>query len=539
MEALGNPLALKFIELWLIDHRTGALRRAASVSMGFPPAHLEQATETMHLSQTEGMARDVADQGRIICIPDLRVASGFFRRKEALLDGIQGVIGLPVGNDTRELGALLLMTKTPAQLDSITESLLERISQQFSLLTLNLRRGELLQRSQRRLRFITEVSATLGTASNPDAVATALLDALVPRIADAAIIERPTKRKIERSIATAKGVSLPPLDPKESMIPRRSAGRIAVASGTALHEMGARHALIAQLRTSTTVIGQLVLLSIDEPFDDEEELIVKEAARRAGEAIGHAQLFSHHSHISQTLQESLLPPSLPEVEGFEVAARYHAAGDGIDSGGDFYDLFPTGGSSWAAMIGDVQGKGPGAAAITALARYTLRAAALRARRPSRILSLLNEALLSNDQTDRCCTVAFARLVLGDGSAQATVCLAGHLEPLLRHPDGAVTGVGAPGRFLGCFPDTRLTDVNVDLPPGSALIMYTDGVTEARSPAGEEFGEERLRQMVSELPLDASAADLAEEIRAAALKWQGNDTGDDIALLVLRRKQKGK
>lgn len=530
MEALGDELKLRFVELWLIDHRTGTLRRAASVSRGLPPFHMERTTAQMEQALQEGLARVVIESEGIVWVRELRDEPRLLRRKEAILDGMQGVIGVRIGNHTRELGALLLFTDEARDPDDEILGLLERLAQQFSLLTLNLRRGELLQRSQRRLRFITDLSHELDIAKDPGELARNLLDAFVPRIADAGIVERDQRRRIERTVAGADGIVLGPL---EAPVPPLPVGRGRVDEQHPLRALGARHALVAPIATRGSTLGRLILLSYDDPFDDEEELIAREASRRAGEAIEHAQLFSHRSHIARTLQESLLPPSLPAIEGFEVAARYHAAGDGIDSGGDFYDLFATGGSSWAAMIGDVQGKGPGAAAITALARYTLRAAALRARRPSRILALLNDALYSNEQTDRCCTVAFARIVVGDGSVHAQVCLAGHLPPLLRAPDGSAAYIGVPGRFLGCFPDTRVKDVDVDIPRGGALIFFTDGVTEARSPAGEEFGDRRVEELIAGLPAGATADAIASTIEQAVLRWQRNDLIDDVAILVLR------
>lgn len=533
MEALGDLLALRFIELWLIDHRTDTLRRSATVSRGMPPFHLERVTGSMDRSLQEGFARTVAESDEIVWIPDLRQEPRLHRRKEALLDQLHGVIGIRIGNDTRELGALLMFLGEQREPDTEMTELLERLGQQLSLLTFNLRRGELLQRSQRRLRFITDLSRALDATQDVSALARNVVEMFVPRFADAAILERPQRTGIERTIVTAPEVSLRASDGAIEAIPERASGRLRLDPDSPLHTLGVRHALVAPMRARDHALGRLILLSVDEPFDEDEELIAKEAARRAAAAIDHAQLFAHRSHIARTLQASLLPPSLPAIGSFEVAARYDAAGNGVDSGGDFYDLFATGGSSWAAMIGDVQGKGPGAAAITALARYTLRAAALRARRPSRILGLLNDALYSNEQTDRTCTVAYARIVLGDGGVHATLCLAGHLQPLLRAADGSVTPIGTPGRFLGALPATELVDVDVDIPRGGSLIFYTDGVSDARTASREEFGDERLRALVEGLPRDASADDIAGAIESAVITWQRGELVDDLALLVLR------
>lgn len=532
MEGLGDVLGLRFIELWLIDHRTGTLRRAASVSRGLPPFHLERVTAPMEAALQEGFARAVAESDGIIWSRDLRQEPRLYRRKEAILDDLKGVVGIRIGSDTRELGALLMFTDNSNDLDPHVLALLERLGQQFSLLTFTLRRGDLLQRSQRRLRFITDLSRVLDTSKSPEALVRSLLDAVVPKIGDIGILERIERRRIERFTSTT-AVPVPAFGPDVELVPNRIVGRAKVQPGTPLSALGARHVLVAPVTTRTTAHGRLILLSMDDPFDEDEELIVREVARRAAATIEHANLFAHRSHIARTLQQSLLPATLPAIDGFEIAARYEAAGDGIDSGGDFYDLFPTGGSSWAAMIGDVQGKGPEAAAITALARYTLRAAALRARRPSRILKLLNDALTSNEQTDRTCTVAFARIVKGERGVRATLCLAGHLQPLLRTPNGTVDAVGTVGRFLGSWAQPRLADHDLELVPGTVLVFYTDGITEARSPSGEEFGEHRLRELVAQQPPDATADAIADAIRNEALRWQAGVASDDIALLVMR------
>ena len=161
-------------------------------------------------------------------------------------------------------------------------------------------------------------------------------------------------------------------------------------------------------------------------------------------------------------------------------------------GGDFYDLINTVEDGWICAIGDVRGKGVEAASVTALARYTIRAVTLKSDRPSEILAALNEAMLRQLSEDRFCTAACVRLEPLDGSAGVGVDVsrAGHPPPLLVRPDGTVEEVGRPGRALGVFPDAELGDASLRLMPGEALVLYTDGVTEARSSGGDFFGEGR-------------------------------------------------
>ncbi len=235
--------------------------------------------------------------------------------------------------------------------------------------------------------------------------------------------------------------------------------------------------------------------------------------------------------MARALQASLLPRELPDVPGFQVAARYHAAGEGNEVGGDFYDLFDTGDGGWAVVIGDVCGKGPEAAAVTGQARYTVRAAAMRQRRPSRILDTLNEALRFQRDDARFCTVSFVRMKLTASGARLTVACGGHPPPVILRTNGRVDSVGNPGTLLGVFPDPELDDVMADLGPGDALILYTDGVIGTPS-KGKVMAEERVADMLAPLG-GRSAVEIAELLEHAVLDFQGGTLRDDVAILVLR------
>ena len=153
---------------------------------------------------------------------------------------------------------------------------------------------------------------------------------------------------------------------------------------------------------------------------NEDLSLAEDLARRAGQAIENARLYEERDHIAHTLQQSLLPPELPDISGVELAARYLPAGEGNEVGGDFYDVFETGSGSWGVAIGDVCGKGAVAAAVMGLARYTLRAAAMREDRPSRILQTLNEAVMRQTTDGRFITVCYARVRPNPRAARLTV-----------------------------------------------------------------------------------------------------------------------
>ena len=210
--------------------------------------------------------------------------------------------------------------------------------------------------------------------------------------------------------------------------------------------------------------------------------------------------------------------------------RFRPAGEGIELGGDFYDLFEAGGGAWTALIGDVQGKGPDAAAVTALARHTMRAAAAYESRPSGVLRLLHTAL--RDQTGdegRFCTICYAHLKVAPNSIEIELACGGHPLPLVVHPDGRVTPVGRLGTLLGSDIEPLLTDVRVTLGPGQVLVFYTDGVTEVRRRRQEIFGHRELVALLERcagLPPDA----VADRVEAAVVTASEGRLRDDVAIL---------
>ena len=224
-----------------------------------------------------------------------------------------------------------------------------------------------------------------------------------------------------------------------------------------LREFGMRSVIIVPMMTRGRTLGALTFVSGNSGrrFDEQDVELAQELGRRCATAVDNARLYTERSYIARTLQESLLPVELPDIPGVEAAARFRPTGEGNEVGGDFYDMFETGDRGWTVVIGDVCGKGPDAAAVTALARYTLRAAAMRERLPSRSLAVLNEALLRQRDDRRFCTVAYAYFEKLDRGARVGVACGGHPLPLLLRADGTVETVGVPGTLLGVVPDPNL------------------------------------------------------------------------------------
>lgn len=267
-------------------------------------------------------------------------------------------------------------------------------------------------------------------------------------------------------------------------------------------------------------------------FSADEVEVLELAASRIASALERASLSDGRAAMAQALQRSLAPETLPEIAGVELAALYRPFSPNDEIGGDFYDVFPHGDGSWAVLVGDVSGKGPGAAAVMGLAAHTLRASGRYESRPSAVLKALNEALIRAERVsaERFCTVCELRLRPGPDHLRVTLCLAGHPLPYLVLADGSSEQVGEPGTILGSFADPILHDVAIDLRSGDALIAYTDGLIERRD-VGIETGERRLREYLS-----ACRGRSADEIvRGIELQLLGESpTDDDVAVVAIRK-----
>lgn len=259
--------------------------------------------------------------------------------------------------------------------------------------------------------------------------------------------------------------------------------------------------------------------------------LAERLARRAGTAVENARLYTERSRIAHTLQRALLPASLPAIDGVEVRARYHAAGELNEVGGDFYDLFPYEDDAWMLVIGDVCGKGPRAAGVTALARHTLRAAAMSGHSPAAMLTMLHRALRLQPADADLCTVCLVRFELRGEHGQLCVALGGHPPPLLLDGAGRARRLGEPGTLLGVLDPVEIHEREERIGPGETLLMYTDGVPEARRD-GEQLGEQGLIDLCRLAPTLTLEA-LLERIERGAVEHAGGKLRDDLALLALR------
>jgi serine phosphatase RsbU (regulator of sigma subunit) len=302
-----------------------------------------------------------------------------------------------------------------------------------------------------------------------------------------------------------------------------------------------RSCVVLPLGARGSVLGALTLwiMRPAKAFDETARRTAKRLADRAALALDNARLHEQQSHIASVLQHSLLPRSLPEISGFEASSRFLAAGEAYEVGGDFYDVFRSGSGTWMAVIGDVCGKGPEAAALTALAHYTIRTASSPDSTPSEILRTLHESIRSEHSDLRFCTAALARIKApsnGRGPAHLTVALGGHPPPLVLREDGMVDSIGEPGTLLGALPSPVLADADAILGVGETLVLYTDGVLDVRDRSESDDPDWLAKQLARSA--GRGAHEIAERLAQAAVERHGGEPRDDIAILVLQRHGEG-
>ena len=305
-----------------------------------------------------------------------------------------------------------------------------------------------------------------------------------------------------------------------------------------LSAIGARAVIIVPMIGATGPIGAITLVSAESMrrLSQADLGLATRLGRRAGTAVENARLYTERSRIAHTLQQALLPESLPEIAGAEVCARYCAAGELNEVGGDFYDVFEYGPDRWMLVIGDVCGKGPRAAGVTALARHTLRAAAMSGQSPSEMLGTLHQALRRQPPGADLCTACLVVMHRDSTDAHLTVALAGHPPPLLIDGDGEPRQIGRPGTLLGVLDPIEITEIKTDLSPGETLLLYTDGVPDAGRP-NAQLGEEGLAELCRRAPRLALDG-LLEYIEDVALEHAKQGLRDDLALLALRIPHQG-
>jgi serine phosphatase RsbU (regulator of sigma subunit) len=573
MEQVAQLTVPRLADLCVIDllDEDGSIRDVAvACADGRLARELEELRASFPLDpQGEHPVAEVIRSGDPVLLPEMSssllssFAQGSKHAKFMIEHGYRSAVVAPLLARERTLGALsVLRLGDGGRYGKEDEGLVLELARRAALAIDNARLFSELHRVQIAESFMAEASRVLASSMDYEETLKRVTRLVVPQIADWCAIDLLNGgREIERVAAhhvDPARVQLaerldreyrPTLDEPVGVpeVIRTGESRIftdippEALAGYAhdskhlelLSAVGATAVIIVPMIGAAGTIGAITLVSSesDHKLTRADLALAERLARRAGTAVENARLYTERSRIAHTLQQALLPESLPEVPGAEIEARYCAAGELNEVGGDFYDVLEQGAERWTLMIGDVCGKGPRAAGVTALARHTLRAAAMSGQTAPQMLGTLHRALRRQPPGADLCTVCLVTMERTSERVRLKVALAGHPPPLLIDPDGRARSIGQPGTLLGVLDSIEFTETEAELQPGQTLLLYTDGVVEAGRP-NAQLGEEGLIELCSQAPA-LGLGELLERIEEAALERAEESLRDDLALLGLR------
>lgn len=486
------------------------------------------------------------------------------------LVGNQATAVLPlVADTTGPLGAMVFGFGEPRSFSAGDRGMLEALAAQAAVALARTRSRAELDAVKAQLSYLADASARLAASLDLDETLATVAELAVPRLADRcgvfllvdgrveARMWVPAEAHLDLDVLNRQPVSLDDTfgvgavlrSGRSVFVPEVDDARLASVATSPHHhdllrQIGFGAGAIVAMRARGQLVGALVLANrAGHAMVDRDRALAEELGSRAAVAIDNTQLFAAQALVARRLQSSLLPMALPAIAGLELAARYTPAGRGAEVGGDFYDCIPIGEDRWLLVVGDVKGKGIDAAALTGMARHTIRAVATTERGPAAVLSRFNDILyryeaerIASDESwvatePRFCTVVAVSLARGEHGFTATVASAAHPLPILRLPDGEVRVAGKPAGLIGINPRLSLEEVEIDLPPGTLLVCYTDGVSECHD-GPRFFGDTGMVQTVSASsgPAAGAVADIEARARSFA---SGGAIRDDMAILAVR------
>ncbi|MFE7439931.1 SpoIIE family protein phosphatase [Streptomyces chartreusis] len=486
--------------------------------------------------------------------------------------GMRSVVTVPLKVEGRLTGSLGVAAEGPARYSNEEALRLQFAADRIALAVESARLGELERLRRGSLSFLVEASDLLAGTLDRDQTLALMAQMTVPTLATWCAVYTIADQASEPYLSYVlhedeeliDGIKsllskIPPPDPVPTpgarvwSAPAESAhqaalrtsmrslglgepiGRISAGIGPTLATASAvgGETVVLPLVARNRVIGMLTLgKPTDEHFRQEILELAEDLSRRAALALDNARLYSERTAISQSLQRSLLPPELPEIDGVEVEVIYRAAGEGNEVGGDFYDLFPISDGAYGFAIGDVCGTGPNAAAVTGLARHALRLLAREGLSGPAVLERLNSAILDEGARSRFLTLLYGELrPQEDGSAELKVVCAGHPLPLRLRQDGTVEPAAEPQPLLGVMEDLELYEQTVTLDPGDVLLCVTDGVTERRE-GTRMLGDDGLTDVLTTCT-GLTAGAVAARIMRAVERFASDAPSDDMAILAMR------
>ncbi|MEV0643168.1 SpoIIE family protein phosphatase [Streptomyces sp. NPDC050619] len=487
--------------------------------------------------------------------------------------GMRSVVTVPLKVEGRLTGSLGVAAESPGRYSNEEALRLQFAADRIALAVESARLGELERLRRGSLSFLVEASDLLAGTLDRDQTLALMAQMTVPTLATWCAVYTIADQASEPYLSYVLHEDEELIDGIKSLLSKIAppdpvptpGARVWSAPGEAAHQAALRSSMRSlgltgvparqlasgigpTLATASAVGGETVVLPLvarnrvigmltlgkptDEHFRQEILELAEDLSRRAALALDNARLYSERTAISQSLQRSLLPPELPEINGVEVEVIYRAAGEGNEVGGDFYDLFPIRDGAYGFAIGDVCGTGPEAAAVTGLARHALRLLAREGFGGPAVLERLNSAIIDEGARSRFLTLLYGELwPQEDGSAQLKVVCAGHPLPLRLRQDGTVEPAAEPQPLLGVIDDLELYEQTITLDPGDVLLCVTDGVTERRE-GSRMLGDDGLADVLTTCT-GLTAGAVAARIMRAVERFAQDAPSDDMAILAMR------
>jgi PAS domain S-box-containing protein len=558
LAAIGERLAWDAVNLWVVDDERGLIRPVGTWSSresAFGP--FARVSRETTFPKGRGLPGTVWATGLPERIERLDAQAHFPRAQAAAAADLKTGFAFPIERAGVVVGVIEMFRARPEPIDGDLPDILAGIGGRLGPYLDRAIVAEHRHRAEQRLRLITRSNELLARWLDYPAPLDDLCNLLVPAVAEVCVIDLVEGTRLRRvGEAYADPEFEAAVEQLSELIPIETvnAGPIAVVrsgetlvyEGVSADELaeglpGVPRDLIERLAPASTLIvplvgrghtvGTLCLSHRGGHFDDDDRRFAEELGRHVGLAVANSQLYEREHAVAAALQQSLLPPRLPEVPGMEIAARYEPGGTRLAVGGDFYDVFEAGEGVWYAVVGDVCGTGAEAAAITSQVRYTARALASRVPGPAALLGEINDRLLDRNDT-RFCTAVAARLAALGPATQVTLACGGHPPPVIVDPEGAQL-VECQGTLLGVYPDVGHGELTLELAPGRALVLYTDGVTECRAADGQLLSEDGLVEVLSNCK-DEHAEKIATQVIETAVQHAAFGPADDIVVLVVRQ-----
>jgi PAS domain S-box-containing protein len=509
LPALCEQLDWDFAALWRAEPDGTALR-CADVWVGDAAVGgaVVSQTQGLRLRSGEGLPGRAMARQEPVLVSDPGTDLDLPRRAAFAASGFQTAVALPILGAGQVHGAVELLSRDPRDVDEHLVALLTTIGRQIGQFIDRATAEEETRRSAGRYRSLVEASA---------------LDVWRCSVDGGVVTDMPWWRSVTgQTFDEVYGMGWLDAVVPEDRATVETAWTLARDTGTVYED---EYRVIAADGKIHTVIVRAV------PIVEDGRLV--EWMGTTEDVTDERRANAARIELAESLQASLLPPRLPHVPRLDLAALYQPGGEDLAVGGDFYDIYPASGSVWTAVVGDVCGTGPAAVAVTAAARHALHGLSMNASSPAETLRGLNSTLLADVQDRRpFLTAVKLRVEPTAADIRVTVACAGHPLPLRVRADGTVEPVGVPGTLLGVFDEVDITDVAVDLAPDESLVLYTDGLTEARGRDGSLFGEDRLADVLSTTP-GRTADEIVARIRVALAEFRRPGAGDDVAVLVLR------